>query len=130
MKKTVLLVLMGLIICVITSPFLDRRNSYTASPPPRHDQGHIIPSNCTKVYDDDDGGAPAVFDSPECPDWVLSSHQQETTLNCQFSTSQGRRTYQEDRVSCDLDFNIPLTIGNSLHFTQFFSLFRKDQLLE
>ncbi|KAH0755943.1 hypothetical protein KY290_026213 [Solanum tuberosum] len=29
------------------------------------------------------------------------------TQNCHFATSQGR-SYQEDRVTCDLNFTIPL----------------------
>ncbi|WMV39946.1 hypothetical protein MTR67_033331 [Solanum verrucosum] len=33
------------------------------------------------------------------------------TQNCHFATSQGRRSYQEDRVTCDLNFTIPLS-GN------------------
>ncbi|KAF8388112.1 hypothetical protein HHK36_026778 [Tetracentron sinense] len=61
-------------------------------------------SSCLRAYEE--GGAAAVFESPECPYWHLSSFQRNT-LNCQFSTLQGRRRYQEDRVSCDLDLQIP-----------------------
>lgn len=62
---------------------------------------------CMEDYDE--GRAPAVFRSPECHDWVLSAkaHQNET-MNCQFETTQGRRRYQEDRISCNLDMQIPL----------------------
>lgn len=65
---------------------------------------------CMEVYDE--GRAPAVFRSPECHDWVLSAkaHQNET-MNCQFETTRGRRRYQEDRISCNLDMQIPL-LGN------------------
>ncbi|CAL5353740.1 unnamed protein product [Camellia sinensis] len=55
--------------------------------------------SCMAVYDE--GSTPAVFRSPECPDWVLSpkSHQNQI-MNCQFATTPGRRKYQEDRFSC------------------------------
>ncbi|CBI25040.3 probable protein phosphatase 2C 51 isoform X1 [Vitis vinifera] len=59
--------------------------------------------SCMMVYDE--GGAAAVFRSPECPDWKPIHNQ---TLNCQFATIRGWREYQEDRISCDLDMKIPL----------------------
>ena len=58
--------------------------------------------SCMIVYDE--GGAAAVFRSPACPDWKPIQNQ---TFNCQFATIQGRREYQEDRISCDLDLKIP-----------------------
>lgn len=72
--------------------------------------------SCMMAYDE--GGAAAVFRSPECPDWKPKPIQNQT-LNCQFATMQGWREYQEDRVSCDLDLKIPFlgTISNFLvHF--------------
>ncbi|KAH0670795.1 hypothetical protein KY285_025060 [Solanum tuberosum] len=36
------------------------------------------------------------------------------TQNCHFATSQGRRSYQEDRVTCDLNFTIPLSGGGDI----------------
>ncbi|GFZ04345.1 kinase superfamily protein [Actinidia rufa] len=84
----VVLLLLGVFMCVI--PF-----SYGLS------------ESCMMVYDE--GRAPAVLRSPECPDWVLSA---ESRLNCQFSTTQGRRRYQEDHISCNLDMKIPLSGEN------------------
>ncbi|XP_057514965.1 putative protein phosphatase 2C 76 isoform X2 [Actinidia eriantha] len=84
----VVLLLLGVFMCVI--PF-----SYGLS------------ESCMMVYDE--GRAPAVLRSPECPDWVLSA---ESRLNCQFSTTQGRRRYQEDHISCNLNMKIPLSGEN------------------
>ncbi|CAK7346524.1 unnamed protein product [Dovyalis caffra] len=70
------------------------------------------------MIDYDYGGAPAVYESQECPQWVLSngSLQNQNLNNCQFATLQGRREYQEDRVVCDLDMKLPLLKNNSLDF--------------
>ncbi|GMP90889.1 hypothetical protein CsSME_00041821 [Camellia sinensis var. sinensis] len=57
------------------------------------------------VYDE--GGASAVLESPECPQWHLSTQSQNQTGNCQFATLQGHREYQEDRITCNLEMNIP-----------------------
>ncbi|KAH7838354.1 hypothetical protein Vadar_025327 [Vaccinium darrowii] len=68
---------------------------------------------CMAVYDE--GGAPAVFKSPECHDWVLSAKAgHNETMNCQFESTKGRRRYQEDRISCNLDMKIPLLGENGL----------------
>ncbi|PSS07287.1 Protein phosphatase 2C 51 [Actinidia chinensis var. chinensis] len=89
--KAVLL-LLGVFMCVI--PF-----SYGLS------------ESCMMVYDE--GRAPAVHRSPECSDWVLSAEsRQNQKVNCQFSTTQGRRRYQEDHISCNLDMKIPLSGEN------------------
>ncbi|XP_074353395.1 putative protein phosphatase 2C 51 isoform X1 [Apium graveolens] len=62
---------------------------------------------CMMAYDE--GGAPAVFQSPECPQWVLPPRiLNNQTTNCQFATVQGHRDYQEDRVTCNIDFKIPV----------------------
>ena len=85
----VVLLLLGVFMCVI--PF-----SYGLS------------ESCMTVYDE--GRAPAVLRSPECPDWVLSAEfHQNQKVNCQFSTTKGRRRYQEDHISCNLDMKIPLS---------------------
>lgn len=61
-----------------------------------------------------EGGAPAVFSSQECPQWEwtrpIQVHQDHPTANCEFSSaiSQGRRNYQEDRISCNPAMKIPL----------------------
>ncbi|KAF2314834.1 hypothetical protein GH714_036852 [Hevea brasiliensis] len=64
--------------------------------------------SCMMEYDD--GGAPAVYGYPECPQWVLSSagSLQNQNLNCQFAILQGRRDYQEDAIACNLDIKVPL----------------------
>ncbi|KAL2934488.1 putative protein phosphatase 2C 51 [Bienertia sinuspersici] len=62
--------------------------------------------SCIRLYKE--GGAPAVFQSPECSfEYVrLRIHNQSTV--CQFASIKGRREYQEDRVLCDLDMKIDL----------------------
>lgn len=63
--------------------------------------------SCMMAYDE--GGALAVLQSPECPQWVLPPRiLNNQTNNCQFATVQGHRDYQEDRVTCNLDFKIPV----------------------
>ncbi|KAJ9172005.1 hypothetical protein P3X46_015296 [Hevea brasiliensis] len=64
--------------------------------------------SCMMEYDD--GGAPAVYGYPECPQWVLSpaGSLQNQNLNCQFAILQGRRDYQEDAIACNLDIKVPL----------------------
>ncbi|XP_062085386.1 uncharacterized protein LOC133791475 [Humulus lupulus] len=68
-------------------------------------------STCLTVYRE--GGAPAVFQSPKCPRWKLSSFesyyasQSWTTEPCQLAMLQGRRYSQEDRALCVLDLRIP-----------------------
>lgn len=62
----------------------------------------------------EDGGAPAVFGYPECPERVFppAGYLKNQTLNCQFAILQGRRDYQEDVITCNLDFKVPL-LGNT-----------------
>ncbi|KAK1373063.1 Protein-serine/threonine phosphatase [Heracleum sosnowskyi] len=63
--------------------------------------------SCMMAYDE--GGAPAVFESPECTQWVLPPRiLNNQAKNCQFASVQGHRDYQEDRVTCNLDFKIPV----------------------
>ncbi|XP_010256233.2 PREDICTED: probable protein phosphatase 2C 51 [Nelumbo nucifera] len=63
-------------------------------------------STCLMVYKE--GGAPAVFQSPKCPRWTLSTDAvRRRTENCQSAMLQGRRKYQEDRIVCALDVRIP-----------------------
>ncbi|KAI3967008.1 hypothetical protein MKW92_046135 [Papaver armeniacum] len=64
-------------------------------------------SNCLMVYKE--GGAPAVFKSPNCPRWTLSKDEafRLRTENCQSAILQGRRKHQEDRTFCALDMRIP-----------------------
>ncbi|GMP90886.1 hypothetical protein CsSME_00041821 [Camellia sinensis var. sinensis] len=66
---------------------------------------HEVSVSCMMVYDE--GGASAVLESPECPQWHLSTQSQNQTGNCQFATLQGHREYQEDRITCNLEMNIP-----------------------
>ncbi|PIM98209.1 Serine/threonine protein phosphatase [Handroanthus impetiginosus] len=61
--------------------------------------------SCMMAYEE--GGAPAVFSSLECPQWVLSAgYSENSTRNCQFAMLQGHREYQEDRVTCNLDMKL------------------------
>ncbi|KAK3009173.1 hypothetical protein RJ639_014008, partial [Escallonia herrerae] len=65
----IVLLLLGLIVCTIP-----------------HSDG----LSCKTIYEE--GGAPAVFDSPDCDEQiVLARFLQNQTVNCEFSTSQGRR---------------------------------------
>nr|GLL42673.1 hypothetical protein DM860_011942 [Ipomoea trifida] len=67
-------------------------------------------STCLTVYEE--GGAPAVFQSPKCPRWKLPSYgskprYQSPAANCQTALHQGRRKQQEDRAICALDIRVP-----------------------
>ncbi|XP_058105323.1 uncharacterized protein LOC131248856 isoform X8 [Magnolia sinica] len=63
-------------------------------------------STCLTVYKE--GGAPAVFQSPKCPRWTLSTDGlRRRATNCQSAVLQGRRNHQEDRTLCVLDMRIP-----------------------
>uniref|UniRef100_A0A7N0VI25 PPM-type phosphatase domain-containing protein n=1 Tax=Kalanchoe fedtschenkoi TaxID=63787 RepID=A0A7N0VI25_KALFE len=62
-------------------------------------------STCLMLYKE--GGAPAVFQSPKCPRWKLSSHGDSQPPVCHTAMQQGRRKTQEDRVFCNLDVRIP-----------------------
>ncbi|KAL0389462.1 UNVERIFIED_CONTAM: putative protein phosphatase 2C 51 [Sesamum calycinum] len=69
---------------------------------------HGVSVSCMMAYDE--GGAPAVFSSPECPRWVLSPASSENlTRDCQFATLQGHREHQEDRVACNLNMILPFS---------------------
>ncbi|KAI3449682.1 hypothetical protein Pfo_006347 [Paulownia fortunei] len=64
--------------------------------------------SCMMAYEE--GGAPAVFSSPECPQWVFSAESSKNlTRNCHFATLQGHREYQEDRVTCNVDMKLPFS---------------------
>lgn len=65
-------------------------------------------SSCMIAYND--GGAPAVLRSSECAaQWVFMVESlKNSTKNCEFSSLQGHRKYQEDRVTCNLNIRIPL----------------------
>lgn len=63
-----------------------------------------ISESCMKIYLE--GDAPAVLELPECHQWSPLSLPPHRDQNCQFSTFQGRREYQEDRVTCDLQLNV------------------------
>lgn len=74
-------------------------------------------STCLTVYQQ--GGAPAVFQSPKCPSWKLSSYASPSRASaagtrCQVAMLQGRRQYQEDRSFCALDIRIPF-LGKPQH---------------
>ncbi|KAJ4968954.1 hypothetical protein NE237_015655 [Protea cynaroides] len=63
-------------------------------------------STCLMVYKE--GGAPAVFQSPKCPRWTLSTDAfRRRRINCESAMLQGRRRSQEDRTFCALDLQIP-----------------------
>ncbi|XP_015891455.3 uncharacterized protein LOC107425914 isoform X1 [Ziziphus jujuba] len=64
-------------------------------------------STCLTLYKE--GGAPAVFQSPKCPRWKLSSYasRSPSTARCQSAMLQGRRKSQEDRTLCVLDLTVP-----------------------
>ncbi|GAB4830420.1 hypothetical protein Ancab_020056 [Ancistrocladus abbreviatus] len=68
-------------------------------------------STCLTVYKE--GGAPAVFQSPKCPRWKLSSYHNSQPRNskCQSAIHQGRRRSQEDRIFCALDVRVPFPAG-------------------
>ncbi|KAL6505156.1 hypothetical protein OROGR_024973 [Orobanche gracilis] len=69
---------------------------------------HEVPVSCMMAYEE--GGAPAVFRSPECPQWSLSTKSSKnSTRNCHSATLQGHREYQEDRVTCNLDMRLPFS---------------------
>uniref|UniRef100_A0A5B7ATC2 PPM-type phosphatase domain-containing protein n=1 Tax=Davidia involucrata TaxID=16924 RepID=A0A5B7ATC2_DAVIN len=69
--------------------------------------------SCMMVYDE--GGASAVFGSPDCPQWVLSTESlPNQTGNCQFATLQGHREYQEDRITCNLEMKMPFLGKNGI----------------
>lgn len=75
--------------------------------------GNGISVSCMMMYDE--GGVPAVYESNECLQWVLSTASlHNRTDDCQFAQLQGLREYQEDRISCDLHLRIPLPGSLSL----------------
>lgn len=84
--------------------------------------------SCMIAYDE--GGASAVFDSPECPQWEFSAAI--GTDNCLVATHQGRRKYQEDRIICYPRVIVPV-LGNfklyPLGLFRFLSLIKELQLL-
>ncbi|GER24868.1 protein phosphatase 2C family protein [Striga asiatica] len=70
---------------------------------------HEVSVSCMMAYEE--GGALAVFSSPECSQWVFSPKSFEnSTQNCDYATHQGRREYQEDRVTCNLDMKLPFSV--------------------
>ncbi|KAL6564399.1 hypothetical protein OROMI_015849 [Orobanche minor] len=69
---------------------------------------HEVPVSCMMAYEE--GGAPAVFRSPECPQWSLSAKSSKnSTRNCHSATLQGHREYQEDRFTCNLNMRLPFS---------------------
>ncbi|PRQ44472.1 putative protein-serine/threonine phosphatase [Rosa chinensis] len=58
-------------------------------------------STCLTLYEQ--GGAPAVFQSPKCPRWKRADSLQR----CQTAVRRGRRNRLEDRALCALDLRIP-----------------------
>lgn len=62
---------------------------------------------CMMEYDV--GGAPAVFESPNCPQLVFPINSSLNHLDkCQFATIQGRRDHQEDRLACNPALEVPM----------------------
>ncbi|KAH6758028.1 hypothetical protein C2S52_023109 [Perilla frutescens var. hirtella] len=68
---------------------------------------HGVTVSCMLGYEE--GGAPAVFNSPHCSQLVFSAESSNSTKNCQFAMLQGRREYQEDRVACNLGLKLPFS---------------------
>ncbi|XP_060178063.1 probable protein phosphatase 2C 51 isoform X2 [Lycium barbarum] len=62
--------------------------------------------SCMMAYDE--GGASAVFNSPECPRWDFSAAVNNETDDCLVATHQGRRKYQEDRIRCYPHVTVPV----------------------
>ncbi|MCD9644348.1 hypothetical protein HAX54_032535 [Datura stramonium] len=62
--------------------------------------------SCMMAYDE--GGASAVFNSPECPRWDFSAAIKNGTEKCLVTTHKGRRKYQEDRITCYPHVIIPV----------------------
>uniref|UniRef100_M1BRZ9 Protein phosphatase 2C 51 n=1 Tax=Solanum tuberosum TaxID=4113 RepID=M1BRZ9_SOLTU len=56
----------------------------------------------------DEGGASAVFNSPECQLWDFFTAIKNGTDNCLIATHQGRRKYQEDRMTCYPRVTVPV----------------------
>ncbi|KAA8550823.1 hypothetical protein F0562_002507 [Nyssa sinensis] len=97
------LMMEGLQIVALLGLFLSAISSVIAT--------HEVSVSCMMVYDE--GGASAVFGSPECPHWVLSTESlRNQTGNCQFATLQGHREYQEDRITCNLEMKMPFLDKN------------------
>ncbi|XP_047263963.1 uncharacterized protein LOC107853145 isoform X3 [Capsicum annuum] len=74
-------------------------------------------SKCLTVYEE--GGAPAVFQSPKCPRWKLPDYGSEQwsklpNTRCQTALHQGRRKSQEDRILCALDIRAPFPGSNGI----------------
>ncbi|XP_020099781.1 uncharacterized protein LOC109718161 isoform X2 [Ananas comosus] len=74
----------------------------------------ILPSaaespSCVAVYNE--GGAPAVLRSPQCPRWTLLQRRPSPPpppqRGCHVAAHQGRRRSQEDRTFCALGIRIP-----------------------
>lgn len=62
---------------------------------------------CMMEYDV--GCAPAVYESRNCPQWILPINSSLNHLDkCQFATIQGRRDHQEDRLACNPALEIPM----------------------
>lgn len=71
----------------------------------------ISVSSCTMIHEDE-GSVPSVIASDECLSllqWPISTTAslRNRTIECQFAQLKGRRKYQEDRITCDLDMNMP-----------------------
>lgn len=80
--------------------------------------GREVSVGCMMAYDQ--GGAPAVFTSPECLLWNFSIESAPGRRNnCHFSILQGWREYQEDRVACDLSIDVPILDQNGLKHVNF-----------
>ncbi|KAJ0974080.1 hypothetical protein J5N97_016045 [Dioscorea zingiberensis] len=62
---------------------------------------------CLDVYKE--GGATAVFLSPECPRWnLLPDDRRPSSPGCDLAIQQGRRKSQEDRAVCSLGMGVPI----------------------
>ncbi|KAH9729684.1 putative protein phosphatase 2C 51 [Citrus sinensis] len=78
----------------------------------------ISVSSCTMIHEDE-GSVPSVIASDECLSllqWPISTTAslRNRTIECQFAQLKGRRKYQEDRITCDLDMNMPSLGKNDL----------------
>ncbi|XP_059294790.1 probable protein phosphatase 2C 51 [Lycium ferocissimum] len=95
-------IICGLIISGLVGILTNPNVSYVTNPKPEPDPEPELDPEAEKI-------AHALLSSLNKKTTTLSN----PTQNCHFASIQGRRSYQEDRVTCDLDLNIPFFGPNS-----------------
>ena len=63
-------------------------------------------STCVTVYEE--GGAPAIFQSPKCPHWTLSNYSSTVTI---VTTKTSSTAPCQSAILCALDIRIPFLSG-------------------